>query len=109
MDDTIKKNVDHPSHYNQEGRKECIVEMREKFGDLATYWFCKLNAYKYSYRAGNKDGNSKEQDNAKIKWYDDYAEGLRASVKMDDVRKALGFSDDKHTHSITIAETEQGE
>lgn len=94
MDDSIKKNVDHPSHYNQEGRKECIVEMREKFGDLAVYWFCKLNAYKYGYRAGTKDGNSEEQDKAKIKWYDDYAEKLQAGVKMDDVMKALKPWDD---------------
>lgn len=89
MDDTIKKNIDHPSHYNQEGRKECIVEMREKFGDIATYWFCKLNAYKYGYRAGNKDGNSEEQDKAKIEWYDKYAENIQPGVKMDDVMKAL--------------------
>lgn len=89
MDAEVKRNVDHPAHYNQEGRKECIVEMREKFGDIATYWFCKLNAYKYAYRAGSKDGNSEEQDNAKIQWYEDYAEKLQPGVKVDDVMKAL--------------------
>ena len=30
--------VNHPSHYNKEGRKECIVEMLEKFGPVAVYW-----------------------------------------------------------------------
>jgi len=25
------ENVNHPSHYNQPGKKECIVEMYEKF------------------------------------------------------------------------------
>lgn len=69
-------NVDHPSHYNQEGKKECIVEMREKFGDMATYWFCKLNAYKYRYRNGTKAGNSSEQDEAKAKWYENYARNV---------------------------------
>lgn len=95
MDDIIKKNIDHPAHYNQEGRKECIVEMREKFGDIATYWFCKLSSYKYDYRAGNKDGNSEAQDKAKIDWYDDYAEKLQAGVKMDDVLKALSPWEDE--------------
>lgn len=89
MDESIKKNVDHPSHYNQPGKKECIEEMRDQFGDIAVYWFCKLNAYKYGYRAGNKDGNSEEQDKAKIRWYDDYAEKIQPTVKMDDVMKAL--------------------
>ena len=31
--------------------------------------FCELNAFKYSYRAGNKPGNSKEQDLKKMDWY----------------------------------------
>ena len=89
MEDVIKKNVDHPSHYNQEGRKECIVEMREKFGDLAVYWFCKLNAFKYNYRGGDKEGNSAEQDAAKAKWYDSYGDGLIGSMKVTDIGQAL--------------------
>lgn len=89
MDDIIKKNTDHPTHYNQEGRKECIVEMREKYGDIAVYWFCKLNAYKYGYRAGNKEGNSEEQDKAKSKWYDEYADEIQPIVMMEDVMAAL--------------------
>lgn len=36
-----------------------------------------MTAYKYRYRAGNKDGNSAEQDNAKAEWYLKYAEQLR--------------------------------
>ena len=28
--------VSHPSHYNKAGRKECIVEMEEKYGAEAT-------------------------------------------------------------------------
>ena len=65
-------NVDHPSHYQREGRKECIVEMEEKFGRRITAIFCLTNAYKYLYRAGEKEGNSKEQDMAKAKWYFNY-------------------------------------
>lgn len=95
MDESIRKNVDHPTHYSKPGRKECIEEMRERFGDVAVYWFCKLNAYKYEYRSGSKDGNSEEQDKAKIDWYDDYAEKLQAGVKMDDVMKALNPWEDE--------------
>lgn len=71
------ENVDHPAHYQQEGRKECIVEMLEKFGATAVYWFSVLSAYKYRYRAGNKPDNAAEQDTAKAEWYDRKAEEMR--------------------------------
>lgn len=58
--------VIHPSHYNQEGRKECWDEMMEKFGKPATAYFDMMNAYKYKYRAGSKNDNPEEQDMAKI-------------------------------------------
>lgn len=67
-------NVDHPNHYNIEGRKECIDEMVEKFGLDATLNFCWLNCYKYLYRAGEKEGNSAEQDIAKAAWYLNWAD-----------------------------------
>lgn len=70
----MNNNINHPSHYQKDGHKECIDEMREKFGDTAVYYFCRLNAYKYRYRAGLKDGNSAEQDLKKAEWYDEYAE-----------------------------------
>lgn len=75
---TIKQNVNHPSHYNKAGRKECIVEMEEKYGAEATAIFCLTNAYKYLYRAGDKFGNSANQDIAKAQWYFDYANKLIA-------------------------------
>jgi len=58
-----------PSHYRLEGKKECIDEIVELFGIVAACQFCIGNAYKYMYRAGNKDGNSYEQDINKCKWY----------------------------------------
>ena len=72
-----KKAVDHPSHYQQAGRRECIEEMRIVFGDEAVMQWAIMTAYKYRYRAGNKDGNSAEQDHAKAEWYLKYAEQLR--------------------------------
>lgn len=70
--------VSHPSHYNKDGRKECIVEMEEKYGAEVTAVFCLTNAYKYLYRAGNKADNPMEQDRNKAKFYFDYTNKLIA-------------------------------
>lgn len=70
--------VDHPKHYNQEGRMECIREMEIMFGQHDVDVFCKLNAYKYLYRAGEKEGEAKEKDMAKAQWYLNYAAGFRS-------------------------------
>ena len=66
----MKKNkemVDHPKHYNREGAMECIDEMILLFGIEETAIFCKLNAYKYRYRAGSKSDAS--EDMKKSDWY----------------------------------------
>ena len=68
--------VNHPQHYTKPGRKECIVEMRERYGSYITAIFCLTNAYKYLYRAGEKDGNPEEQDHNKALWYFNYAKEL---------------------------------
>ena len=73
----MKEMVNHPSHYNIPGKNECIVEMEEKFGKEAVYYFCVLNAFKYRYRAGEKEGNSYEQYEKKAKWYETYAEKMK--------------------------------
>lgn len=70
------ENVNHPSHYNQSGKKECIVIMQEKYGKFAVICFCWLNSFKYEYRAGEKADNSYEQDLEKAKWYRNYAQNL---------------------------------
>ena len=57
--------VDHPIHYNQ-GQYECIDVMQDVFGTAATQHFCKLNAFKYIWREGAKNGR---QDIEKAKWY----------------------------------------
>lgn len=68
------ENVNHPKHYNITGRKECIIEMIEKFGVDAVITFCILNAYKYRYRHELKNG---QEDLEKAKWYENYALKLR--------------------------------
>lgn len=62
--------VNHPLHY--QGQHECIDVMRVMFGDEAVKGFCKCNAYKYRFRAGQKDGNTAEQDIKKAEWYENY-------------------------------------
>lgn len=47
--------VTHPTHYNLDGRKECWDEMDEVFGAYDTIAFCLLSAFKYLYRAGEKE------------------------------------------------------
>ena len=66
-------NVDHPKHYNIQGRKECIEEMLDEYGVDAVITFCKLNAYKYHYRHELKNG---AEDLAKADWYSNKAEEL---------------------------------
>lgn len=70
-------NVIHPKHYNIPGRKECIVEMREKFGDEKVENFCELNSYKYQYRHEQKNG---QEDLEKAS---NYARILREIYKTD--------------------------
>lgn len=59
-------NVNKPKHYNREGAMECINEMEMIFGREAVKTFCKLNAWKYRYRAADKNG---EEDLRKSDWY----------------------------------------
>ena len=68
--------VNHPSHYNQHER-ECIVEMYTLFGLKKFITFCKMNAWKYRYRAGSKANNTADKDNAKADRYIEYAARAR--------------------------------
>ena len=57
--------VYHPSHYTQ-GKIDCIDAMTEAFGVDEVMIFCKLNAFKYLWRAEKKGGVT---DIAKANWY----------------------------------------
>ena len=63
-DDT--STVNHPKHYSREGAMECIDEMILVFGNEAVMNFCLMNAWKYRYRAADKNG---AEDIAKSDWY----------------------------------------
>lgn len=60
------ENISHPKHYNRDGAIECIDEMVAVFGIYDVMNFCKLNAWKYRYRASEKNGN---EDLKKSDWY----------------------------------------
>lgn len=77
---TMTEKVNHPSHYKRPGRKECIIEMEDRYGTGYVAIFCLMSAYKYLYRAGEKDGEAAEDDIAKAKWYIDYVENLAAPI-----------------------------
>lgn len=63
---TMHDPVNHPSHYCRDGAMESIDEMRLIFGDEVVMHFCLCNAWKYRYRAADKNG---AEDMAKSDWY----------------------------------------
>ena len=64
--------VNHPSHYNK-GGIEAIDAMESAYGIDDVIAFCKCNAFKYLWRAGNKHNESMEKDFAKAQWYQNKA------------------------------------
>ena len=64
--DTESDDVNHPSHYCQDGSMECIDEMVALFGIKAVMNFCLCNVWKYRKRALYKNG---EEDMKKSDWY----------------------------------------
>lgn len=62
--------INHPSHY--QGEHECIDVMRAMFGKKAVIGFCQCNSFKYRFRAGQKDGETRQEDIKKAEWYEDY-------------------------------------
>lgn len=61
----IKDNVNNPKHYTQ-GDIECIDAMKSAFGVENVMIFCKINAFKYLWRAECKNGI---EDIRKAQWY----------------------------------------
>ena len=60
--------VNHPAHYNDYD-VECIEMMRRIWGDKETAIFCKLSAFKYRMRLGQKPNEPIERDLEKEKLY----------------------------------------
>lgn len=62
--------IDHPNHY--QGAIECIDAMRLHYGFEQVKSFCRLSAFKYRYRAGQKEGEDHDTDIKKAEWYEQY-------------------------------------
>ena len=62
---TAADSVNHPTHY--QGKNECIDVMIAMFGKEAVKHFCMCNAYKYRFRAAQKNG---DEDIKKAEWYE---------------------------------------
>ena len=73
--------VNHPSHYNQ-GSIEAIDAMVAAFGEEAVIAFCKINAFKYIWRAGCKEGSPDVEDMRKAQWYIDKAISLKEQLEV---------------------------
>lgn len=58
--------VNKPKHYCRENAMQCIDEMIMLFGKETVMDFCLCNAWKYRYRAADKNG---AEDIAKSDWY----------------------------------------
>lgn len=65
-----------PDHYKTYSY-EVISMMASIYGPALTAVYCEMSAFKYRMRAGNKPGNSAEQDFAKEEWYLKKAKELR--------------------------------
>lgn len=65
VEKVLSEMVNHPSHYNQ-GVIECIDAMVSAFGKDAVAGFCIVNAFKYVWRASEKNGI---EDIDKAIWY----------------------------------------
>ena len=84
--------INHPDHYNTESF-ECIDVMEEVFGAEAVKNFCKLNAFKYLWRADEKDGMD---DIRKARWYLERIQSLEAEEdEPDDDQES---DDDSHLY-----------
>jgi hypothetical protein len=99
--------VSHPAHYNKEGHSECWDEMKNLFGTKAVIIFDLLSAYKYYYRAGLKDGNSSEQENAKIEVYMNHAKDLIMKMVANGDRYMMEYAE--HYSKMQKLLNERGE
>jgi hypothetical protein len=83
--------VNHPPHYNQSGKIECIQALREMLGLDGFIAHCRAVIVKYSWRNGLKEslqGNDQKiiaiRDFRKAAWYANRAaDELEASMNID--------------------------
>lgn len=83
---TPYEQVNHPSHYNKYDVE--VVDMMEKiWGKYETAIWCKLTAFKYRMRLGEKPDNPIQQDLNKETWYLDKYNSLKKELEEDNESK----------------------
>lgn len=90
----MSEKVNHPDHYNTESF-ECIEVMEEVFGAEAVKNFCKLNAFKYLWRADEKNGMN---DIRKAQWYLEHMRSLEAEEEPDEDEQESDEREDVTIH-----------
>ena len=93
------ENVNHPNHYNRKGGMECIDEMILIFGREAVKNFCLCNAWKYRYRAADKNG---EEDLRKSDFYINKYKEMLEEEKKGTTIYSLGKSDKSYNENIKL-------
>lgn len=74
----------HLEQYNLDGRKECIVELEEKFGVHNVMIFCYMMAEKCLYKAAGKQEIEQMEDAiVNAQWYFDYVNELATKWRTD--------------------------
>ena len=58
--------VNHPSHYSEPGKIECIDALKDAMTKEEFIGFCKGNVMKYLWRCNKKNGTA---DLKKAQWY----------------------------------------
>lgn len=91
--------VNHPGHYNREGAMECLDEMVLIFGVEQTKVFCLLNAWKYRYRAADKNGI---EDLKKSDWY--IREYAKLAHQTDFTRNKVQSCEDPSTVYVDLGD-----
>ena len=92
-------NAIRPSYYN-DSEISCIDAMVSAFGREATAHFCKVNAFKYIWRLGNKDNES--QEIGKIKWY------LDKYLELKECNLPPNFTEDYDTYFKGVDRIKEG-
>ena len=64
----VTDNINHPKHYEGDGKIECIDAMEEAIGPDGVFNFCLGNAFKYIWRCKKKH-ETPEEDLKKAQWY----------------------------------------
>lgn len=86
---TKKQLTEHPKHYNRKDAMECWDEMELIWGSEALILFCEMNAWKYRYRAAEKDSPDVDLKKSDVYMKKAYELKNRVNYAVDSIRRGL--------------------